>query len=78
MLDQADKRGRELRYTHAADPERTDLGLIVRAQRSGDVVLSRPVLLNQRAAVTWVHVPANEWKAFLNPQHSDISSGTGS
>lgn len=64
MLDQADKRGRELRYTHAADPELAELGLIARAQRAGDIVLSRPVLLDQRAVVTWDYVPANEWKAF--------------
>jgi len=64
MLDEAGRRGWELRYTHAADPELANFGLIVRAQRAGDVVLSRPVFLDQRAEVTWDYVPAREWKAF--------------
>jgi hypothetical protein len=64
ILDQAGKRAWVLRYTHAADPELADLGLIVRAQRAGDIVLSRPVLLDQPARVTWDYVPAKEWKTF--------------
>ncbi|GAB2948243.1 hypothetical protein GCM10027280_41220 [Micromonospora polyrhachis] len=64
MLDQAEVHGRELRYTHAGDPELPELGLISRAQRAGDVVLSRPVFLDQRAEVTWDYVPPREWRVF--------------
>ena len=61
MTDQARLRGRGLRYTHAGDSELADLGLIARAQRAGDVVVSRPVFLAQRVDVTWDEVPGNEW-----------------
>lgn len=61
---QAEGCGRELRYTHAGDPELTDLGLIFRAQRAGDIVLSRPVFLKERAEVTWDYVPSEEWGTF--------------
>ncbi|MEV4524096.1 MULTISPECIES: hypothetical protein [Micromonospora] len=61
---QADRCERELRYTHAADPELADLGLIIRAQRAGDIVLSRPVFLKERAEVTWDYVPSEEWRTF--------------
>jgi hypothetical protein len=54
----------ELRYTHAADPELADLGLIVRVQRAGDMVLTRPVFLDQRAEVTWDYMPSEEWNAW--------------
>jgi hypothetical protein len=56
--------GRELRYTHGADPELADLGLIARAQRAGDLVLSRPGMLDQRAEVTWDYVPSREWTVY--------------
>lgn len=62
--DHAKEHGLELRYTHAADPELADLGLIIRAQRAGDVVLSRPVFLRERAEVTWDYVPDSEWSRF--------------
>ncbi|MFF3461832.1 hypothetical protein ACWCQN_43980 [Streptomyces sp. NPDC001984] len=35
----------DLIYTHAADPGSADLGLIVRAQQAGDIVLTRPLFL---------------------------------
>ncbi|MGS2644388.1 hypothetical protein [Streptosporangium sp. LJ11] len=62
--DYAKRHGLEMRYTHAADPELADLGLIIRAQRAGDVVLSRPVFLQERAEVTWDYVPDREWSRF--------------
>jgi hypothetical protein len=62
--DHAERHGLELRYTHDANPELADLGLIVRAQRAGDVVLSRPVFLRERAEVTWDYVPSSEWFSF--------------
>jgi hypothetical protein len=63
MTDHAERHGLELRYTHAADPELAGLGFILRAQRAGDVMLSRPVFLDQQAEVTWDYVPGREWCA---------------
>jgi hypothetical protein len=62
MHDQRRLGGRELRYTHAGDPEPADIGLICRPQRAGDVLVSRPVFLRQRAEVTWDEVPGGEWR----------------
>jgi hypothetical protein len=64
VLAQAARRGWQLGYNHAADPELPDLGLIVRTQRAGDVVLTRPVFLAQAAQVSWDYVPAHEWTVF--------------
>ncbi|MEV4417846.1 hypothetical protein [Catellatospora sp. NPDC049609] len=52
-----------LRYSHAADPELEEIGLVVRPQRAGDVVLTRPVFL-RRLAVSWDTVPSEEWFRF--------------
>ncbi|WP_436785938.1 hypothetical protein [Yinghuangia sp. YIM S10712] len=55
----------DLRYTHAADPASTDLGLILRAQRAGDVVISRPLFMVGSWAVDpWDTVPPREWETF--------------
>ncbi|XVU29951.1 hypothetical protein ACQPZJ_23525 [Actinoplanes sp. CA-054009] len=62
--DQARTRRLELRYTHAGDPHLTEYGLILRAQRAGDVVLSRPVLLDRAAEIPWDYVPGREWDVF--------------
>ena len=64
IFDQVDATGWQLRYTHAADPELYELGLIVRVQRAGDVVLSRPVFLARPTGVTWDDVPSREWNVF--------------
>ncbi|GAA5198262.1 hypothetical protein GCM10023322_71230 [Rugosimonospora acidiphila] len=64
LLDYSQQQNLELRYTHAADPHLPDLGLIVRVQRAGDVVLSRPVFLDDRAEVSWDYVPSSEWHRF--------------
>lgn len=61
--------GMELRYSQCADPCSPQLGLVLRAQRAGDVVLSRPVLV----AAAWADrcwdtseswIPRREWKIF--------------
>lgn len=52
-----------LRYSHAADPEVDELGMVLRAQRAGDVALTRPVFLRQ-LDVTWDTVPSDEWFRF--------------
>jgi hypothetical protein len=61
--------GKELRYSQCADPCAPHLGLVLRAQRAGDVVLSRPVMV----ATAWAdycwdtsegRIPTREWKTF--------------
>ncbi|MFE1832460.1 hypothetical protein [Streptomyces sviceus] len=55
----------DLFYTHAADPGSGDLGLIVRAQRAGDIVLTRPLFLTREwAENSWDCVPGEEWSTF--------------
>ncbi|MGW2684619.1 hypothetical protein ACWC6I_15875 [Streptomyces sp. NPDC001414] len=55
----------DLIYTHAADPGSGDLGLIVRAQRAGDIVLTRPLfLIREWAENSWDCVPGQEWSTF--------------
>lgn len=51
----------ELRYSTFADPELFELGLIIRAQRAGDVMLTRPVMFAERVDVSWDVVPSEEW-----------------
>ncbi|MFE1879951.1 hypothetical protein [Streptomyces diastatochromogenes] len=57
----------DLRYSQHADPGSERLGVVLRAQRAGDVVLSRPVLV----ASTWAErccdvtegpIPSEEWR----------------
>jgi hypothetical protein len=61
--------GGELRYSQSADPCAPQLGLVLRAQRAGDVVLSRPVMVAKAwADCCWDtsegRIPAREWKTF--------------
>lgn len=61
------KNGHDLRYSQHADPGSETLGLVLRAQRAGDVVLSRPVLVASIWAerccdVTEGCIPAEEWR----------------
>ncbi|MEU4594604.1 hypothetical protein [Micromonospora aurantiaca (nom. illeg.)] len=62
-------RDMELRYSQHADPCCPQLGVLLRAQRAGDVVLSRPVVV----AKAWADrcwdtsegcIPQREWKTF--------------
>ncbi|MFI7303981.1 hypothetical protein ACIBM8_12280 [Micromonospora aurantiaca] len=63
--------GLELRYSQHADPCSSQLGLVLRAQRAGDVVLSRPVMV----ATAWAEgcwdvsegcIPTREWTTFAS------------
>lgn len=61
--------GRELRYSQCADPCSVQHGLVLRAQRAGDVVLSRPVMVTEAWAdrcwdTTEGCIPQQEWKTF--------------
>lgn len=65
ILDHIGTRGLDLCYTHAGDPGSADLGLILRAQRAGDVVLTRPLFLVREWVMnSWDCVPGQEWKTF--------------
>ena len=60
--------GAELRYSQRGDPCAPHLGLVLRAQRAGDFVLSRPVMV----ATAWADycwdtegpIPTREWQTF--------------
>ncbi|MFF3949719.1 hypothetical protein ACFYYN_33600 [Streptomyces sp. NPDC001902] len=55
----------DLIYTHAADPGSGSLGLILRAQRAGDIALTRPLfLIREWAENTWDCIPGSEWARF--------------
>lgn len=61
--------GKELRYSQTADPCAPHLGLVLRAQRAGDHVLSRPVMVAQGWAdgfwdTTEGPIPQREWPTF--------------
>jgi hypothetical protein len=68
FIDYADRRGLELRYSQFADPSSSQLGLVLRAQRAGDVVLSRPVMVApawaDRCGDTEGHIPQQEWRTY--------------
>jgi len=49
-------------YTHEGDPGSVDLGIMMRAQRLGDVVVTRPLfMIREWAEQPWDHVPGSEW-----------------
>ncbi|WP_449348780.1 hypothetical protein [Streptomyces shaanxiensis] len=57
--------GLDLIYTHARDPGSVDLGLVLRAQRAGDIVLSRPLfLVGEWVENCWDCIPGSEWSTF--------------
>lgn len=55
-------RGIAPQYAPTGDPASDDLGIVMRVQRAGDVVLSRPVLavVRERANTLWDCVPYDE------------------
>ncbi|MGW1224777.1 hypothetical protein [Streptomyces sp. NPDC002530] len=50
-----------LTYSPAADPIFHDLGLAIRSQRAGDVVLTRPLFLLHDWLDLWHSLPSEEW-----------------
>ncbi|MGC0375132.1 hypothetical protein [Streptomyces sp. SAI-229] len=50
-----------LAYSVAGDPVFADLGLAIRSQRAGDVVLTRPLFLLHDWLDLWHALPAEEW-----------------
>lgn len=60
---------KRLQYSQCADPCSEQLGLVIRAQRAGDLVLSRPVMVAEAWAdrcwdTTEGRIPPQEWKTF--------------
>ena len=65
LSDHAQAHGLELAYTHEANPKVVDLGLVMRVQRAGDAVLSRPLFLIREWAVDiWESLPQFELRTF--------------
>ncbi|MFJ4314313.1 hypothetical protein ACIP46_03340 [Streptomyces lavendulae] len=50
-----------LRYSPAGDPVFAGLGLAIRGQRAGDLVLTRPLFLHHDWLDLWHALPAAEW-----------------
>jgi hypothetical protein len=53
-----------LTYSPAADPVFADLGLAIRSQRAGDVVLTRPLFLFHDWLDLWHSLPSEEWNGY--------------
>ncbi|MCF2526599.1 hypothetical protein [Yinghuangia soli] len=65
ICDHTEAQGLELSWTHEGNASVRDLGLIMRVQRAGDVVLSRPLfMIHEWAMGVWEHVPDTEWRTF--------------
>jgi hypothetical protein len=69
FIDYLERNNKKLRYSPYADPCSAQIGLVLRAQRAGDFVLSRPVMV----AAAWADhcwdategcIPLEEWKTF--------------
>lgn len=69
FIDYLETHKMELQYSQHADPCSEELGLVLRAQRAGDLVLSRPVMVAEAWAercgdTTEGCIPQSEWKTF--------------
>jgi hypothetical protein len=63
ICDHTQAHGLDLLYIHEGNPGSADLGLIMRVQRAGDILLSRPLfLIREWAMGVWDHVPQSEWR----------------
>ena len=61
VLDYAEAHGAEVRFSHAADVELPGYGLVLRSQRAGDIVLTRPLLLEEANMLPSAEVGRREW-----------------
>ncbi|MFF7453302.1 hypothetical protein [Kitasatospora sp. NPDC008115] len=52
-----------LRYSVAADPVFSGLGLAIRSQRAGDINLTRPLFLLHNRLDLWHSLPGEEWSS---------------
>ncbi|WP_351234287.1 hypothetical protein [Streptomyces sp. NPDC002133] len=62
ILRYTQERNQQLRYAHDGNPVSGDLGLFIRAQRAGDIVLTRPIFLfSGWTRDMWDCIPSREW-----------------
>ncbi|WP_132113596.1 hypothetical protein [Actinocrispum wychmicini] len=65
IVDHTGTNDLDLRYTHEGNPASIALGLVMRVQRAGDLVLSRPLLLTPEwVEDCWDRLPDHEWRTF--------------
>ncbi|MEU4040197.1 hypothetical protein [Streptomyces collinus] len=69
FTDYLETHNKNLQYSQCADPCSAQIGVVLRAQRAGDLVLSRPVLVAEAWAdrcwdTTEGCIPQQEWKTF--------------
>ncbi|MFQ6326973.1 hypothetical protein ACLMAL_12650 [Nocardia sp. CWNU-33] len=69
FLEYATTQSKEPRYSQQADPGSESLGVVIRAQRAGDAVLTRPVFVAREWAehccdTSEGRIPREEWNSF--------------
>lgn len=69
FLEYVTAQGKEPRFSQQADPASELLGLVIRPQRAGDVVLTRPVFVAEEWAercwdISEGYIPRDEWNSF--------------
>ncbi|WP_436772215.1 hypothetical protein [Yinghuangia sp. YIM S09857] len=65
ICDYTEAHGIELSWTHEGNASARDLGLIMRVQRAGDIVVTRPLfMIHEWAMGVWENVPDTEWRTF--------------
>lgn len=69
FLEYATTLGMEPRYSQHGDPGSELLGVVIRTQRTGDVVLTRPVFVAREWAerccdISQGYIPRDEWDSF--------------
>jgi hypothetical protein len=62
IFDYTRERGLDLRYIHEGSLGSADLGVLLRVQRAGNVLLTRPLfLLREWVVNSWDWMPGSEW-----------------
>jgi hypothetical protein len=65
LIDYTEPHGLDLIYSHEANPGSAAAGLVMRVQRAGDVVLTRPLFMRREwVERMWDCVPGSEWNTF--------------
>jgi hypothetical protein len=65
VIDYTQSHGLDLCYSIEGNAGSYDLGLVMRVQRAGDAVLTRPLLMVRKwAEGMWDYVPLSEWHTF--------------
>ncbi|MGW2298974.1 hypothetical protein [Streptomyces violaceorubidus] len=64
LIDRTTLRPGSLTYSVAGNPVFTDLGVAIRSQRAGDLVLTRPLFLLHDWLDLWHSLPSKEWNCY--------------